>query len=59
MSGDFTDCGKTRLARSFVTGHEFNRADKANKMRQASAPVNPFFAEFAFLSDFFRSLFSP
>jgi hypothetical protein len=49
-----------KLNRSgFVTGHGFSRADKASRMNRALAPANLSLAEFAFYSDFFRSLFSP
>jgi hypothetical protein len=41
-----------------VKGHDFSRANKVSKMRRALAPANPYLAEFAFHSDFFRSLFS-
>jgi hypothetical protein len=41
-----------------VSGHDFSRANKVSKMRRALAPANPYLAEFAFHSDFFRSLFS-
>jgi hypothetical protein len=45
--------------RRFVTGHGFSRADKVSKMSRALAPANPSFAEFAFRSDFLRSLLQP
>jgi hypothetical protein len=38
----FTGCGKlnpTRFFQSFVTGHDFSRADKTNRMSWASAPA--------------------
>jgi hypothetical protein len=41
-----------------VSGHDFSRANKVTKMSRALAPANPYLAEFAFHSDFFRSLFS-
>jgi hypothetical protein len=41
-----------------VKGHDFSRADKVSKMSWALAPANPSLSEFAFHSDFFRSLFS-
>jgi hypothetical protein len=42
--------------RRFATGHGFSRADKVSKMSRALAPADPSVAEFAFRSDFFRSL---
>jgi hypothetical protein len=39
-----------------VSGHDFSRADKVTKMTRALATANPYLAEFAFHSDFFRSL---
>jgi hypothetical protein len=41
-----------------VSGHDFSRANKVSKMRRALAQASPYLAEFAFHSDFFRSLFS-
>jgi hypothetical protein len=40
------------------SGPDFSRANKVSRMSRASAPANPFFAGFAFRSDFFRNLFS-
>jgi hypothetical protein len=41
-----------------VSGHDFSRANKVSKMRRALAPAIPSLSEFAFHSDFFRSLLS-
>jgi hypothetical protein len=42
----------------FVTGHDFSRADKANRMNRASAPAGSFWGLIRKDSEFFRSLFS-
>jgi hypothetical protein len=40
--GGFTGCEKRRWRRSNESGHDFSRADKANKMDWASAPERCF-----------------
>jgi hypothetical protein len=42
----------------FVTGHDFGRADKANKINRALAPADPLWAK-SLESSLFRSLFKP
>jgi hypothetical protein len=49
---------RTGCINDAVKGHDFSRANKVSKMRRALALANPYLAEFAFHSDFFRSLFS-
>jgi hypothetical protein len=41
-----------------LKGHDFNRADKANRMNRALAPEGRFLSGFAIPLGFFRSLFS-
>jgi hypothetical protein len=43
----------------FVTGHDFSRADKANRINWALAPANASWANLSGNQPFFRSLFSP
>jgi hypothetical protein len=59
----FTGCGKTHFGQAFrpgfVSGHDFSRADKANKTNRALAPVGTVFVTHDRELEFFRSLFSP
>jgi hypothetical protein len=55
----FTGCGKTQRQGLCNKGTAFSRANKFSRMSWALAPANPSFADFAFHSGFFRSLFNP
>jgi len=58
---DFTGWCKTNahaIPEGFVTGHDFSRADKANRMSRASAPAKASQAISIQIQDFFSSLFS-
>jgi hypothetical protein len=43
----------------FVTGHDFSRADKANRINRDLAPADVYCANLPDIMPFFRSLFSP
>jgi hypothetical protein len=48
---------KNSTSFGFVTGHDFSRADKANKMNRALAPAKAYSLQKLEAGPFFRSLF--
>jgi len=48
--------GEHSISFGFVTGHDFSRADKANKMNRALAPAKGYSSQRLEIGPFFRSL---
>jgi hypothetical protein len=55
----FTGCAERLQLWRFVTGHDFSRADKANRINRDLAPADVYCANLPDIMPFFRSLFSP
>jgi hypothetical protein len=50
---------QTASSKGFVSGHDFSRADKANKVNVGLLPLQHSWLDFALGQPFFRSLFNP